>query len=47
MEENEDKKYLEATYKLYEGIHRYRLLEEWVMATLPERVMPARPDYLK
>jgi len=47
MAKNEEDKYLEATYKVYEGIHRYRLLEEWVTETLPERVKPTRPDYLK
>jgi hypothetical protein len=46
MEDEENEHYLEATFKAYEGIHRYRLLEEWVNEVLPERVSPPRPDYL-
>jgi len=31
MDDNEEEKYLEATFRAYEGKHKYRLLEEWVM----------------
>jgi len=47
MEDKEEEKYLEATFKVYEGVHKYRMLEEWVMEALPDRVMPKRPDYLE
>jgi len=42
MKENKEQgeeKLMEATYKVYEGIHKYRMLEEWMLETLPPSVL--------